>query len=714
MKRRRSASMTMLLVVVFAVFALAVAEPKTGYDGKVQTVVMNDQGATEMIDHWAQQAYSGLFAAVAAKKLKAVSPEIRVELKKCSKGARDAVAHATCVSRLLKHYDAHGPYQGATIGKSNTFEDAFNQATTTFTASGTTVSPDGTPNVPESAKVQWQGSFGVAADDYEETTESTAVKVFNNRPRRDTRRVVSQSDYTLSSSRNNQRTPLGAVANMILHQLLNAKNKTEAQDWKTAVMRIKAANAKRKAAEKARKLHNTPFSPETGMENMSKYVMQQMQTGNKFGDLDLEKPEDLMKLANDKRMNSHDPVRRMMNLMRDGMKLGYSMFGQNTTKFDEKVLKVASPRFLSVVPEHNEANMTNFLSPSIFSLHDEGEGLEKLSSLPTLLKGFSSADQNEWLNLIIEAAGVNDEAEKLEKTVEDPKAQYEKEIRGKDGQPLYFTKQNVTDRFGDYETRKIELFEKLAASYTPEQKDALNTTGYALLRVDQIELLYGPESPLNDTETYENLMKQAITEGTIESNIHAIATTDHPRRVKRDIVLSPIVFTPLIKAAPILNQWVVLSPLVFSPIVLTPAVLGPIVLSPWVFIPLILSPRVMGPLILSPMIFSPLILSPLVLHPLILTPGIFNPIVLTPLVLSPLILSPQVFTPIILSPLVLNPLILNPMVGSPLVLSPFVLSPLILSPQVLFAVVLSPYALSPLVLSPLAIAEVVLSPSWLS
>lgn len=57
----------------------------------------------------------------------------------------------------------------------------------------------------------------------------------------------------------------------------------------------------------------------------------------------------------------------------------------------------------------------DFLSPSLFSLHNEGKGIENLTSLPNLIRGLSSKDQQEWLNLIIEAAGVEDQIEKIDK-----------------------------------------------------------------------------------------------------------------------------------------------------------------------------------------------------------------------------------------------------------------------------------------------------------
>lgn len=50
-------------------------------------------------------------------------------------------------------------------------------------------------------------------------------------------------------------------------------------------------------------------------------------------------------------------------------------------------------------------------------MHNEGKGLENLTSLPNLIRGLPSKDQEEWLNLIIEAAGVDDQIEKIDDVI---------------------------------------------------------------------------------------------------------------------------------------------------------------------------------------------------------------------------------------------------------------------------------------------------------
>uniref|UniRef100_A0A7E4V5Y6 Uncharacterized protein n=1 Tax=Panagrellus redivivus TaxID=6233 RepID=A0A7E4V5Y6_PANRE len=533
-------------------------------------------------------------------------------------------------------------------------------------------------------------------------------------------KIIQRDRYSLAED-DTRFSPLSAIAKSFTETLMSMKNKTYVPDWKQSVVKLRNVAKSRKNFEiqEAKDLESDP--------NLTPFE-KHLTKGLKKPDVDIEKylsdPSKLQELAKQKRLEGKtDPTRAFLNLLRDGVKLTYAMTGKNASSLDEKTLKMVSPRFLSIMPEEDDDRMENLLSPSLFSLHNEGKGFENLTSLPSLIKTFSPAEQTQWLNLIMEAAGVNDQAEKLETDLEERQKMaiakrnqtFEEKARNDKGQPLYFTKENVTAMYGDYEKRKIEHWEKLVATYSTDQLREMNETGYASLTQDQIHFLYGPTSPYNSSSTLERLSKVNSTkmQEYIESDVHKMAEMRNFRLKKRDIVLSPIISSPLVQAWPVMNTFIVLSPVVLSPVVLTPAVLGPVILSPWVFVPVILSPRVLSPLIVNPLIFSPIVLSPLVLHPLILSPGVFNPIVLSPLVLSPFILSPQVFTPLILSPMVLNPLILNPMVGSPLVLSPFVLSPLILSPQALFAVVLSPYTLSPLVASPLALAEVILSPSSL-
>ncbi|CAD5215061.1 unnamed protein product [Bursaphelenchus xylophilus] len=645
--------------------------------GTVAEIEMSTESGHDMYQRWTDQAFSSLLAAVATRNMHHLSDLEQVHLEECSKAADTVIKHARCVKKVLDQRDKRKQSRVAALRKKKLEKDTVTE---------------------RKKEGEWVGGIRI-------------------------RRSVAKAERYGLKTKNDGMTAFGAVAKVLNQAVSGQKNKTEPESWQMAVEKVRLSAHKRKAARKAFAERQEKGDFENLQQLAFRNLGQKHSMANELEGM-IEKPDEMKKMIRDKKFKMMaDPVGRMTNLVREGVKLGFSLAGQNSSDLDEKTLSLISPRFFSVTPEQDaDGNSTvNILSPSLLSLHNEGSGTENLTSLPTLVKGFNGRDQQEWLNFIVEAAGVSDQAEKLDQETEDISKvksieDYEKEVRGKDGQPLYFTKKNVTDMYGDYEKRKVETFEELSKSYTKQQLKEMNTTGFSILNKDQLRHLYGPDSPYNHTESYHKLtnMSKSHILSRMEKDIELITQMEKFENKQKDIALSPIVLSPLILATPALNTFVVLSPLVLSPIILSPAVLGPIILSPWVFIPLILSPRVLSPLILTPMIFSPLILSPLVLHPLILCPGVFNPLILTPLVLSPLILSPQVFTPIILSPLVLNPLILNPMVGSPLVLSPFVLSPLILSPQALFALVLSPYAASPLIESKLIVASLVLSPSWLS
>ncbi|CAM6031940.1 unnamed protein product [Sphagnum compactum] len=219
----------------------------------------------------------------------------------------------------------------------------------------------------------------------------------------------------------------------------------------------------------------------------------------------------------------------------------------------------------------------DFLSPSLFSLHNQGRGLENLTSLPSLVKGFGARDQQEWMNLIMEAAGVVEEADRLdadtiasEERRKDPRKRYEVEIRGKDGVPLYFTKRNVSEMFGKGEEEKIATFERLDLSYSKAQLRELNTTGYAMLTPDQLHMLYGPQSPYSNPEALARLtaMNGSELHSGLERDVHQTAELKKFKIRQKDVTLSPILFT-FITLNSVISQPIILSPIVFSPITLS-------------------------------------------------------------------------------------------------------------------------------------------------
>ncbi|CAD5210614.1 unnamed protein product [Bursaphelenchus okinawaensis] len=674
---------------------------------------VKDEEVVDMYQKWVDTGISSLMSAIANHKLKRQRRTVIQEYGQCSSKATNIPKHATCLTKLLN----------------NKFKPT-NVRRTRYQR---------LQKYKKEEKV-WTGGFKTDQSNnavlLPKKQHDTNHMVF--RSKRNTR-IKESSSYHINSNKE-QLTPMGHIAKMLMESVKSIKGKDNLPQWQETVSKLRSNGAKRKKYKKL-----IEDDSEENMNQMQMHALKDKMIGNKPMSTDedledaLQDPQKLRKYVKDKKV-SKTREDKILDVVKSGLKLMYSLAGENTTNFEDKNMKLVSPRFLGLVPEEKQDNEISLISPSLFSLHDQGEGIENLTSLPNLLKGFSKKDQQLWLDIIMEAAGVNDESEKLEQDVHDFEFNKTRSamtnitnLVDEHGTPYYATKENVTQMGTSPEY--VEMFEKLHQNYTKDQLREMNTTGYAILNKHQIELLYGPESPHSDPETYKRLMQ--MTEDQIHHHLHkdfeVISQHDRleidqqkfrqaqqaeHRRKKRQllpgIVLSPVLNTPVVLSPLLASQPFILSPVVLTPLILSPSVFGAIILSPWLFVPVILSPRILGALVLSPFAFSPLILSPFALHPAVLSPGIFSPIVLSPFLLLPLILSPQVFTPIILSPLCLAPVILTPMVGSPLILSPFVLSPIIASPLGLSALVLSPYALSPVIWSPLIVFVAILSPSWLS
>uniref|UniRef100_A0AC35U3I4 ABC transporter domain-containing protein n=1 Tax=Rhabditophanes sp. KR3021 TaxID=114890 RepID=A0AC35U3I4_9BILA len=685
------------------------------YNGRAIDIPIGQEATDDLHRHWSEQAISGLMAAFSSHKMHLMKKDAKTQLELCSKSAFNIKDHASCVRDALS-------------------------------------------SINKARKNHWTIFNGKSR---KKLDLSVRRKRGNDTPLKvkkvDSYKIKSRFDSGLFSN----------MADVLKDTIRIVKNKNKTKSWRQVIYDVKKMGTdeiKRKEKE------------ENDLRRFGNTIMNNMMQKAK----DEQKTKDMT----EKNIKMKD-LRVPIDFLRNAVKLGISLSGGNTTDFEDKTLKLVSPRFLSLVPDQTGNDTLNLLSPSLFSLHEEGSKEESLFSVRKLLADLAPNDQDAWLDFIIEAAGVSDSIDIKEKHMKEEKEKKDRAMKGihgenlfftkenvtemygdeetskikvfeklhqtytkkqkddmnkrgfsvlsKDqmalvygihGENLFFTKENVTEMYGDEETSKIKVFEKLHQTYTKKQKDDMNKRGFSLLSKDQMALVYGEDSPYNSSLTLKNLehVNEHNIMELIEQTIHDISAgklfspydIKAGARKKRDIVGSPFLLTPLTGVGVALSQPIILTPLVLSPITLSPAVLGPVTLSPTVFVPLILSPRVLSPLVLSPLVGVPIVLSPLVLHPFILSPGVMNPFVLSPFVLSPFILSPQVMTPVILSPFALSPLILTPMVLSPLILSPFILSPIIASPQWLFAVILSPYAMSPLIESKLTASEVILSPSWLS
>ncbi|CAL2033046.1 unnamed protein product [Caenorhabditis brenneri] len=123
---------------------------------------------------------------------------------------------------------------------------------------------------------------------------------------------------------------------------------------------------------------------------------------------------------------------------------------------------------MSFIPQEEEAknNEIDVLSPSLFALHEDGSGVEKKASLGNLLGSLTdSKDSQDFLDFIVEATGVNEAMERVEKKIGEYRRLKDDAMgRGPEGQPLYFTKENVTEKY-PHEAKKIDMFEALDKTF---------------------------------------------------------------------------------------------------------------------------------------------------------------------------------------------------------------------------------------------------------
>ncbi|EGT34319.1 CBN-MLTN-1 protein [Caenorhabditis brenneri] len=640
---------------------------------------MSTESGEELLEHWSIQGFSGVIAAIATRRLTLVEKYHQAAHQKCASDAETISEHAKCLLQLEK--DAHTNL----LRKRRKY---FNKN--------------------KRRKIR------------NEKIQFKRAKMKKKKRRRRMKREVpvrNRENYSLKAA--SDMSPLGVLAKHLSHTLRLIKNKRTTSRWEDTITRIseKAQKIKeRKGLEKLFQKRMNVFQEASEDMKQSRILDHDAQEL-----MDLEKyigDDDLKSMVRKKAVNLTEHDRMMlipMRLIRQAAKLGLTMTGQNTTDFDRKVVRIFSPKMMSVVPTSDDAKKDeiDILSPSLFSLHQDGSSIEKEVSLQNLLGSLTAnKDTSDLLDFIIEATGVDEAMERVESKIE----QSFQQDRGPEGQPLYFTKENVTEKY-PHEAKKIEIFEALDKTYSEEQLKEMNRTGYTIMRHDQMELIYGNKSAMRNLEFLERAKQLSRSE--IDRNIMGTINDLAREKVKfearrNDIVLSPVTFTNFVFDPVSVSQPTILSPILIVSLIGSPAIYGVMILSPWLMVPVILSPRIFSPVVLNPFVMVPIILSPLAFNPFVLCPGILNPFVLSPLVFSPFILSPQVMTPLILSPFCMGPLVLNPLALNPLILSPFVLSPIILSPQFVSAVILSPYALSPSWKSDGAVVTVFASPSWLS
>nr|CAD2195334.1 unnamed protein product [Meloidogyne enterolobii] len=178
-------------------------------------------------------------------------------------------------------------------------------------------------------------------------------------------------------------SPLGRIARDLMKKVLKAKGKHEKDvvPWQKTVERLRDSAKRRKEIKKN---FEEGDSPELGH-----LTYRGLKRQGAFGEVEddlneiAEDPQKIFKFLEKLRSEKYtkkkkEPFGRLVQMLREGIKLGYALAGHNASDIDNKTMRMVSPRFFSVTaeddPEHNDT--VDFISPSLFSIHSEGKGIE--------------------------------------------------------------------------------------------------------------------------------------------------------------------------------------------------------------------------------------------------------------------------------------------------------------------------------------------------
>ncbi|VDM45111.1 unnamed protein product [Toxocara canis] len=626
------------------------------YDGKKINIPITHEAGAELLDRWVTQCISSIMSSIASERSEQLNEFHRNRLFKCSNRAENVHEQARCVVDALDaqiNKSIASNLRARRMKKLNELKQ-LNKG-----------------NVIGSFLRNYSGWRG----ELEERMDLTKPKY------RKKRAIVRKTKYSLLSESGGL-TPFGIIGKHFARIVTTLKKKAINQSWATITSEVENMQ---------RKFHDKNTFEETLRKNFA--TLGHLSMSRPFSKRNKSKAEEdlLGKLrmlntlkgsANMTEKMGRKAVSETNRLLHSAIQLAMILSKQNSTAIQQKTLKVASPRLLSIVPEDVQNTVRtitlSLFSPSLFSLHEHGNATEALFSLPSIIRALDNKDYEQWMNFVLEASGVSDVINFIKESgLNEIRLDLDSMPRGIDNQPLYFTKENLTEMGGEYERRKADIFESLSRALTRKQSADFKRRGFSVLTKDQLELVYGADSPYNDTKSLARFV--SLTEADVHR--HLMSSVRY---------LAKMEFFRL------------------------PSILGPVILSPWLFNPTIFSAHIIAPIILSPIAFSPYVLSPILLRPVVLAPQVLNPYILSPNVLSPYILSPTVLSPSILSPYALSPNVWQPTALRAIVLSPFVLSPSFCSPTFFVLTLLSPSALSPSINSTGTASASILSPSAFS
>ncbi|KAL3095061.1 hypothetical protein niasHT_023037 [Heterodera trifolii] len=615
---------------------------------KVTTIQMSTEEGYRIYEHWTTQAFASVLS-VFLQEMYPNKDQLGMvpdQFSECYFGAQTVPRMAKCIVRLLNNEFQIGLKNAKIIdgtksmaksekwvGKIRVESESDEESGQQKSAEKGHESSSGEKeSVNDSTKTDYSAmpKFEFAKVRKREAIFGGNQRHLNKKRKRQNITISKSHSYNLmEAKRTFGLSPIGGFARFLMSGILEKKNKTQTIPWQETISKI----------QKAKKAHNQLKREEKKWRD---YALKQMPTnsaaiginkkymtmnsadettayGSKVGKLN----EQIAKLVNDgikvgmrlselQRIEhsksdefNEENIDEIANNDEDieGEKYGseqseeYGKSGERWANGGEaarakateagRLIDILSPRFMSVTASKSRRK-ANFLSPSLLSLHTKGHGIERKMSLPNLMKERAhllDRDQNEWLNLIMEASGVNDQVDTVkhllssaddghgtdEEMAKKVEKRYKREFNG-----LYLTKENVREMYGENEQRKSDTIEKLVQNLSNEQLTAMNRSGIVLMNAEQLRLVYGHSSPFNDSETLRRLLT-IVKNGTsvskmIEADIRQLSEMSS-FDLRQNDVLSPIVFRPGIKRPRIGNP-LVLSPIVFSPSILSPSILG--------------------------------------------------------------------------------------------------------------------------------------------
>uniref|UniRef100_A0A1I7SEN7 Uncharacterized protein n=1 Tax=Bursaphelenchus xylophilus TaxID=6326 RepID=A0A1I7SEN7_BURXY len=494
---------------------------------------IKDDDVVDMYQKWVDTGLSSLMSAVANHKLKRQRRSVIQKYGECSSSATDIPKHAKCLTKLLKneikaevkprHFNRLQRYQQEVEGFKTLQTDEELKRT--------------------SRRLQKYRKEDAGRKTVYSVDEASLQKT-KERSRRSAKVVASES-YNLKTNKENI-TPFGHIAKILMESVKKIKGKSDIPRWQSTVEKLRANGAKRK---KYKELIENDSEENLQSMNLGLYK-EKMVKKNPASDVDLEKllkdPEELKKFIKKKKIPK-TKEEKVVDMIRSGLKLMYNLAGKNTTNFEERNMKLVSPRFLGVVPEEKKddehvshSRRKKRLLPGVI--------LSPVSFAP-LIANPLAASQPFVLSPIIFTPLI------LSPSVFGPIVL----------SPWIFTPLILSPRILGVIVLSPFMFNPLILS------------PFALIPAVLSPGLFTPVvlSPL----------------------------------LMVPFVMSPQVFTPII-LSPLCLSPIILNPMVGSPLILSPFVLSPIIASPMALSALVLSPYALSPVIWSPLIAFAAVLSP--------------------------------------------------------------------------------------------------------